>query len=176
MQEPRVILVDENDKEIGTAGKLDAHKNPRLHRAFSIFIFNSRGELLIQQRASTKYHCPDLWSNTCCSHPQPNQTLQQATHLRLREEMGFDTDLKEIGACIYEAHFDNGLTESEYDHIFIGKWNGNPQVNPQEVADYMWISLKQLVNQMNHNPAKFTIWLQIVMKKYLTSFDAVLKL
>ncbi|HEX3010745.1 MAG TPA: isopentenyl-diphosphate delta-isomerase [Syntrophomonadaceae bacterium] len=123
---PQVVLVDEKDNQIGTAGKLDCHVSPRLHRAFSIFIFNSKGDLLIQQRSARKYHCTGLWSNTCCSHPESHQTLKEAARLRLRVEMGFETDLEEIDAFMYKAELDNGLTEYEFDHIFKGTWNGIP--------------------------------------------------
>lgn len=161
-----VILVDENDNLVGTAEKIDAHKNPKLHRAFSIFIINSKGELLIQKRAENKYHCPGLWANTCCSHPRPGETLEEAAHRRLREEMGFDTQLVKIFSFKYRAEFDNGLTEEEYDHIFVGKWDGTPIINLREVADYKWISGDLLMEDIKENPDIYTAWLKIALEKF----------
>ncbi len=161
-----VVLVDEKDREVGTEEKIKAHENGgRLHRAFSIFIFNSRGQMLLQQRASTKYHFCSLWSNTCCSHPRPGEKLEDAVHRRLKEEMGFDTELKEMESLIYKASFKNGLTEWEFDHAFIGFFNGNPEPNPDEVDDYRWISLDELKKGLAGNPDKYTPWFKIFLKK-----------
>jgi len=162
-----VILVDENDNLVGTAEKMDAHKNPKLHRAFSIFIVNSKGELLIQQRAWEKYHCPGMWANTCCSHPRPGEALELATHRRLQEEMGFDTKMQKAFSFIYKAEFDNGLTEQEYDHIFVGKWDGTPIINIKEVADYKWISGDILKEDIRKNPGIYTAWFKIALGKFL---------
>ncbi|WP_206663715.1 isopentenyl-diphosphate Delta-isomerase [Pelotomaculum schinkii] len=162
-----VILVDENDNSVGIAEKIDAHKNPKLHRAFSIFIFNSKGKLLIQQRAENKYHCPGMWANTCCSHPRPGESLEKAAHRRLQEEMGFDTKMVKSFAFIYKAQFDNGLTEEEYDHIFVGKWDGTPKINVTEVADYKWISEDILREDIKKNPAIYTPWFKIALGKLL---------
>ncbi|TEB15639.1 Isopentenyl-diphosphate Delta-isomerase [Pelotomaculum sp. FP] len=162
-----VILVDENDNSVGIAEKIDAHKNPKLHRAFSIFIFNSKGKLLIQQRAENKYHCPGMWANTCCSHPRPGESLEKAAHRRLQEEMGFDTEMVKSFAFIYKAQFDNGLTEEEYDHIFVGKWDGTPKINLTEVADYKWISEDILREDIKKNPAIYTPWFKIALGKLL---------
>lgn len=162
-----VILVDENDNSVGTAEKMDAHKNPKLHRAFSIFIVNSKGELLIQKRAENKYHCPGLWSNTCCSHPRPGESLEKAAHRRLQEEMGFDTKMVKVFSFIYKAEFDNGLTEKEYDHIFIGKWDGTPDINSKEVAEYKWISEDALKQDIEKYPATYTKWFKIALEKLL---------
>lgn len=160
-----VILVDENDNSVGTAEKMDAHKNPKLHRAFSIFIVNSKGELLIQKRAENKYHCPGLWSNTCCSHPRPGESLEKAAHRRLQEEMGFDTKMVKVFSFIYKAEFDNGLTEEEYDHIFFGKFDGEPNINSKEVADYKWISEDMLKKDIKKNPSMYTKWFKIAIEK-----------
>ncbi len=165
MMEQQVILVDENNKEIGVEEKIKAHQEGKLHRAFSIFVFNSKGELLIQQRAKTKYHSEGLWSNTVCSHPRPNETYFQATHRRLREEMGFDCELKKLFCFIYNTGFQNGLIENEYDCVFIGKFDGTPKPNPQEIMDYKWVSMKELRDDIISNPNKYSVWLKIALEK-----------
>lgn len=162
-----VILVDENDNAVGTAEKIEAHKNPKLHRAFSIFIFNSKGELLIQQRAVQKYHCPGMWANTCCSHPRPGESLEAAAHRRLQEEMGFDTKMEKYFSFIYNTEFDNGLTEKEYDHVFVGIWDGKPKININEVADYKWMSKDILEEDIKKNPGIYTTWFKIAWKSLL---------
>ncbi|NLI11774.1 isopentenyl-diphosphate Delta-isomerase [Pelotomaculum propionicicum] len=156
-----VTLVDENDKVVGVAEKIDAHKNPKLHRAFSIFITNSKGEFLIQQRAENKYHCPGMWANTCCGHPRPGESLEEAAHRRLQEEMGFDTRMVKVFSFIYKTEFENGLTEKEYDHVFVGKWDGIPKKNINEVADYKWISRDILEEDIKKNPEIYTSWFKI---------------
>lgn len=168
-----VVLVDNDDNSIGTAEKMDVHRNPKLHRAFSIFIVNSKGELLIQKRALNKYHCPGMWSNTCCSHPRPGEPLERAAHRRLREEMGFDTELFKIFSFIYKAEFDNGLTEEEYDHIFFGKWDGTPKINSEEVADYKWISGDFLMQDIKKNPGIYTAWFKIALEKIFEKSKAI---
>jgi isopentenyl-diphosphate delta-isomerase len=168
-----VILVDKNDNLLGTAEKMDAHKNPKLHRAFSIFIINSKGALLIQKRAENKYHCPGMWANSCCSHPRPGESLENATHRRLQEEMGFDTELVKIFSFIYKAEFDNGLTEEEYDHIFVGKWDGTPKINLKEVADYKWISGDILKEDIKKNPEIYTAWFKIALEKFFDKIKAI---
>ncbi|MFX4263469.1 isopentenyl-diphosphate Delta-isomerase [Pelotomaculum propionicicum] len=160
-----VTLVDENDNAVGAAEKIDAHRDAKLHRAFSIFIFNSRGELLIQQRAKGKYHCPGLWANTCCGHPRPGESLEEAAHRRLWEEMGFDTRMVEAFSFIYKCEFENGLTENEYDHVFVGKWDGEPQKNADEAADYRWVSKDILEKDMKENPDIYTVWFKIAWEK-----------
>jgi len=162
-----VILVDKNDNMVGIAEKMDAHKNPKLHRAFSIFIVNSGGELLIQKRAEKKYHCPGLWANTCCGHPWPGESLEAATHRRLQEEMGFDTELEEVFSFIYNSEFDNGLTEKEFDHVFIGKWDGTPKINLEEASDYKWISKDILTKDIKKNPEIYTTWFKIAWEALL---------
>jgi len=166
-----VILVDENDNFIGTAEKIDAHKNSRLHRAFSIFIVNSKGEFLIQQRAEEKYHCPGLWANTCCSHPRPGESLEEAAHRRLQEEMGFDTRMEKVFSFIYKSKFENGLTENEYDHVFVGEWDGTPKNNLKEVAAYKWISKDVLKEDLKKNPEIYTTWFKIAWEGLLKIRD-----
>ena len=165
METEKVVLVDKNNKKIGVEEKIKAHKEGKLHRAFSIFIFNSKGELLIQQRAKTKYHSGRLWSNTVCSHPKPNETYSQATHRRLKEEMGFDRKLKKLFCFIYNTGFQNGLIENEYDCVFIGKFDGKPKPNSREVMDYKWISIKELKQNIKKNPNKYSVWLKIALKE-----------
>jgi len=162
-----VIIVDENDKEIGTEEKIKAHKEEKLHRSFSIFIFNSKGELLIQQRAKTKYHSGGLWSNSCCSHPRPGETLNEAAHRRLKEEMGFDCKLKEVFSFIYKIKFDNDLSEHEYNHIFTGSFSGNPEPNSEEVEDWKWIDMINLKKDIRENPEKYTYWFKLIINKDL---------
>lgn len=161
----QVILVDENNNQIGTEEKQKAHIDAKLHRAFSIYIFNNKGELLIHQRAKHKYHCPGLWANTCCSHPRPNEDINQATHRRLQEEMGFDTELKEIMKFTYRVEFDNGLTENEYLYVFTGKANPQVTINKEEVEDYKWISIEDLKQDIKSNPDKYAYWFKVTIDK-----------
>ena len=165
MTTQQVILVDKNNRKIGVEEKIKAHKEGKLHRAFSIFIFNSKGELLLQQRAKTKYHSGSLWSNTVCSHPRPDETYRQATHRRLKEEMGFDCKLKKNVCFIYRAEFDNGLNENEYDCVFTGTFDGTPHPKPEEVMDFQWISLKNLNEELEKTPEKYSVWLKIALEK-----------
>lgn len=165
----KVILVDENDKEIGSEEKLAAHQNGgKLHRAFSIFIFNSKGEILLQKRVKEKYHSALLWTNACCSHPRPDESLEIAVHRRLKEEMGFDCDLAEKFSFIYKIDFENGVSENEFDHVFIGKFDGEPEPDPKEVAGWKWISAEELKQGIKENPEKYSYWLEV-------SFDKVLE-
>lgn len=131
-----------------------------LHRAFSIFIFNLKGSLLLQKRNPRKYHCGNLWSNTCCSHPRPEESLQDATHRRLNEEMGFDCKLYYAGSIIYCARFKNGLIENEFDHIYYGLYDGEIAINPEEVSDHLWIGLHHLREDLASNHGKYTPWLR----------------
>jgi isopentenyl-diphosphate Delta-isomerase len=153
-----VVLVDENDIEVGTQEKLEAHKKGVLHRAFSIFIFNARGELLLHRRAQSKYHCGGLWTNTCCSHPRPGEEVLDAAHRKLQQEMGFDCELESLHAFTYKASFPNGLTEHEYDHVLGGMWEGEPHINPEEADDWKWISISDLRADMATNPTDYTYW------------------
>ena len=163
--EEMIILVDENDKEIGSEEKIKVHKEGKLHRAFSIFIFNSEGKMLLQKRAKSKYHSGGLWTNTCCSHPRAGESLNDAVHRRLKEEMGFDCELKEIFSFIYKVKFDNNLSEYEYDHVFIGKFDGSPKPNPDEADSYKWISLDELEKDIKQKPDDYTFWFKIAFDK-----------
>ncbi len=165
----KVILVDKNNKKLGVEEKINVHKKGKLHRAFSIFVFNSKEELLIQKRDKKKYHCGGLWSNTVCSHPQLSETYNQATHRRLKEEMGFDCALKKLFCFTYKVKFQNGLIENEYDCVFIGKFNGKPKPNTKEIMDYKWISIKKLKQEILKNPKKYTPWLKIALRKIKSS-------
>ena len=156
-----IILVDENDSPIGTAEKLKAHREGLCHRAFSIFIFCG-DLLLLQQRANTKYHSPGLWTNTCCSHPRPGETIIEAGQRRLTEEMGLDVPLKTVGRFHYIAHFNNGLTENEVDHILIGLLSSHQAITPNasEVSAYRWITCSALKKELDQHPERFTPWLK----------------
>ena len=157
-----VILVDEQDRPIGTEEKLAAHRKGLLHRAFSVFVFNSKGELLIQKRAKSKYHSGGLWTNTCCSHPSPGEETLAAAHRRLKEEMGFDCPIREAGSLLYKVNFDNGLTENEFDHIFIGEFDGHIEnVNTEEAEDWKWIAPSELLADMKKEPEAFTYWFKL---------------
>ncbi|WP_313114586.1 isopentenyl-diphosphate Delta-isomerase [Aequorivita sediminis] len=166
MEEEKVILVDENDQKIGLMPKMEAHEKGLLHRAFSVFVFNSKNELMLQQRALHKYHTPGLWANTCCSHQRDGESSIDAGMRRLSEEMGFTTDLKETTTFIYKAPFDNGLTEHEFDHILIGKYEGEPDINPDEVADWKWMSLEEVKKDIQANPDIYTAWFKIIFDKF----------
>lgn len=166
--ENNIILVNENDEPIGASEKLEAHQLGKLHRAFSIFIFNSKGELLLQKRASSKYHSGGLWSNTCCSHPRVNEDTLSAAHRRLQEEMGLDCDLKEVHRFVYKIKFDNGLTEYEYDHVLVGKSDEAPKLNLEEVEDWKWVKLSQLCEDVKNSPENFTSWLKICLNDVLS--------
>ncbi|GBD34035.1 Isopentenyl-diphosphate Delta-isomerase [bacterium HR34] len=161
----KIILVDENDNEIGFEEKLEVHKKGKLHRAFSIFVFNSKGELLIQKRAKNKYHSGGLWTNTCCSHPHPGENLEEAVHRRLKEEMGFDCNLKEIFSFIYKVKFENGLTENELDHVFIGVYDGEVKPNQNEVEDFKWVNINTLLKDIQFNEDKYTYWFKLILPK-----------
>ena len=139
-----ILTVDEKDNVTGKGEKMKVHREGKLHRAFSIFVFNSKSELLLQKRAKSKYHSGGLWTNTCCSHQRDGETLEKAVHRRLKEEMGFDCELKEVFTFTYRVKFDDGLIENEYDHVFFGKFDGKPEPNPEEVDDWKWISLEEL--------------------------------
>lgn len=167
-----VILVDENDHEIGLMDKLEAHEKGLLHRAFSIFIFNDKNELLMQKRAMGKYHSASLWSNTCCSHPKMGDSIEIACEIRLMEEMGFITELKFFKSFIYKASLGNGLHEHEFDHVYIGRFNGSPVPNSAEVARWRYVDLNELEKDLVANPTHYTAWLKIIfgdVKKYILS-------
>ncbi len=169
-----VILVDENDHEIGLMEKQEAHQKALLHRAFSVFIFNGKNELLLQKRADNKYHSGGLWTNTCCSHPRFGETTEEAAHRRLKEEMGFDCELTRQFSFIYHTPFENGLSEHELDTVYTGYYHQNPVFNKQEVADFRWVSMDQLKHEMTSDPAQFTSWFSIILEEYLHHFDPVI--
>jgi isopentenyl-diphosphate delta-isomerase len=160
-----VILVNGQDEQTGVMEKMEAHQKGLLHRAFSIFIFNSRGEMLLQQRASSKYHSPDLWTNACCSHPQPGESTEQAATRRLREELGFETKLSGIFSFTYRAVFENGLTEHEFDHVLIGTYNGQVFPNADEVKDYCFMKPEKIRESLSSHPHKYTEWFKIAFPK-----------
>jgi isopentenyl-diphosphate delta-isomerase len=167
MTSEQVVLVDENDKEIGTEEKMAAHQNGgKRHRAFSILIFNDKNELMLQQRAFSKYHAGGLWTNTCCSHPRPGESTVAAAHRRLIEEMGFDTELKEIFSFKYQVKLDHNLTENEYDHFFIGKYNLEPKINKEEAEAWKWITEENLNRDIKANLLKYTFWFKEIWKEF----------
>lgn len=166
MTEEKVILVNENDEQIGTMPKMEAHEKAVLHRAFSVFIFNDNHELMLQQRAKHKYHSPLLWTNTCCSHQRVGETNIEAGKRRLQEEMGFSVDLKETTSFIYKAPFDNGLTEHEFDHVMVGYYNGEPIINPEEVESWKWMTLEAIKVDMTLHPQNYTAWFKIIFDKF----------
>jgi isopentenyl-diphosphate delta-isomerase len=169
--EEKVILVDKNDNPIGLMNKLEAHEKALLHRAFSVFVLNDKNELMLQQRAHHKYHSPLLWTNTCCSHQRENETNIQAGTRRLREEMGFETELKEMFHFIYKAPFDNGLTEHELDHVMIGYYNDVPVINKEEVESWKWMKIEEVKNDMLVNPDFYTVWFKIIFEEFYHHFD-----
>jgi isopentenyl-diphosphate Delta-isomerase len=167
MQE-EVILVNEEDKEIGAMEKLDCHRQGLLHRAFSVFIFNSQNMMLLQKRAKNKYHSPGLWTNACCSHPRKGETIEQAAHRRIKEELGFDCDVKKCFSFIYQAKVSPDLIEHEFDHVFFGTYNGSlDKVNPQEVDSCRWVDIRTLKEEVEKNPEQFTAWFRIVLDRVL---------
>lgn len=163
-----IILVDEADNPVGFEEKLKAHQEGKLHRAFSIFIFNEDGELLLQKRAHGKYHSAGLWTNTCCSHPRPNEDTLKAARRRLEEEMGFDCGLKEIFKFNYKAKLDGGIIENELDHVFVGQYGTDPIINKTEVEDFKWVNIEWLETDMSEHPEQYTIWFKICFKEVLT--------
>ncbi|MXV38181.1 isopentenyl-diphosphate Delta-isomerase [Flavobacteriaceae bacterium Ap0902] len=162
----KVVLVNESDDPLGVMEKQEAHIAGVLHRAFSVFIYNDKGELLIQRRAMHKYHSPGLWTNTCCSHPRQGETYEEGAKRRLMEEMGFTTDLEYLFDFVYKADVGQGLTEHELDYVFTGTYNQDPEINPEEVASYQWIKLEDLKKDMTTHPEKYTAWFKIIFKEY----------
>jgi isopentenyl-diphosphate Delta-isomerase len=162
----QVILVDELDNEIGLMEKLEAHQKGVLHRAFSVMLFNSKGELLVQKRSVNKYHSGGLWTNTCCSHPRPGETIEAAAQRRLMEELHIDITVSSSHSFIYKAELDNGLTEHEFDHVLSGLFDGKPTMNTAEVEDWRFTSLEKLKLEVNDNPAGFTPWFKLILKNW----------
>ena len=162
-----VILVDKNDSALGTMEKLAAHQLGKLHRAFSVFIFNNKGQLLLQQRAHDKYHSAGKWSNTCCSHPRPGEQNIEAAKRRLKEEMGLECELTYGFNFIYRTDFSNDLIEHEFDHVFFGTTDALPVINPQEVADYTFMSLDELNEKLKQDPDEYTEWFKICFERVI---------
>ena len=172
MSKEKVILVDENDTQVGLMPKLEAHQKGLLHRAFSIFIFNSNHQLLLQKRAISKYHSGGLWTNTCCSHPREGEETINAANRRLIEEMGIKTNLRKVFDFIYKAELDNELTENEFDHVFYGLYNEDPIINTKEADDFKWIDMETLNNDITANGQNYTVWFKIAFDyfyKYLNN-------
>lgn len=168
----KVILVDSEDNEIGSMEKLQAHLEGKLHRAFSVFLFNrNRDQMMIQKRAKGKYHSGGLWSNTCCSHPRLGEHLKDAVSRRLIEEMGIKCDTKEIFSKIYKAKLDNNITENEFDHIFIGYFEGSPKPNPDEADDWKWISVEDILESVKKDPQLYSVWFNYLLEDVLISAD-----
>lgn len=166
MTEEKVILVNEKDEQIGLMPKMEAHEKALLHRAFSVFILNSKNEIMLQQRAADKYHSPLLWTNTTCSHQREGENNIQAGNRRLMEEMGFQTELKELFSFIYKAPFDNGLTEHELDHVMIGYYNNEPNINPEEAENWKWMSIDAVKEDMKNHPEHYTVWFRIIFDEF----------
>ena len=164
--EEKVILVNKDDEQLGLMAKMEAHEKGILHRAFSVFVFNKEGELLLQQRALDKYHSPGLWTNTCCSHQRDGESNIEAGKRRLHEEMGFDCELKELFSFLYKASFDNGLTEHELDHVMMGHYDEDPVVNLEEAAAFKWMSLDHVKKDMQIHPELYTEWFKIIFNEY----------
>jgi isopentenyl-diphosphate delta-isomerase len=160
----QVILVNKKDTAVGIEEKMKAHSQGKLHRAFSVILFNKKGEVLIQKRAKSKYHSPGLWTNTCCSHPKPGEDLKEAATRRLKEEMGISCNLKEVFNFIYRAKL-GSLTEHEFDHVFLGRFDGKPKPSKKEVEDWQWTKLTDLGADIKKNPQKYTPWFRIIFKK-----------
>ena len=161
----RIILVDQNDRALGSSEKLSAHQKNLKHRALSVFIFNNRDQLLLQKRNKNKYHSGGLWTNTCCSHPAPGEETAKAAARRLKEEMGISCSLKEIFSFNYQARLGK-IFENEFDHVFVGRYNGNPKSDPKEAEAWQWIDLEKLNQEIKRNPHKYTYWFRKVMENY----------
>jgi len=166
MFEEKVILVDVYDNPTGSMSKIEAHEKGILHRAFSVFILNEKGHLMLQQRALNKYHSPGLWTNTCCSHQREGEGNIDAGKRRLKEEMGFIVPMKTLFSFIYKAPFDNGLTEHELDHVLLGYYNHEPIINPKEVAAWKWVDLDQIASEIKDTPQLYTVWFKIIFDRF----------
>ena len=167
-----VILVDTNDVPLGTMPKMEAHEKAILHRAFSVFILNKDGQLMLQQRALSKYHSPGLWTNTCCSHQRLGETNIEAGTRRLQEEMGFKTPLKELFSFVYKATFDNGLTEHEFDHVILGYYDSEPIINHEEVTNWKWMNLEEIIKEIKTTPDNYTAWFKIIFDRFYNHIKA----
>jgi isopentenyl-diphosphate delta-isomerase len=161
----QVILVDEQDRELGACEKLQAHREAALHRAFSVFVFDAAGRLLLQRRARTKYHSGGLWSNTACGHPRPGETTLAAASRRLREEMGFDCELREAFDFLYRAELPGGLVEHEFDHVFVGRFDGEPAPDASEVEGWRRATLEELREDLRRRPGDYSFWLRVALDR-----------
>ena len=170
MVEKKVVLVDKSGNQIGLMPKLEAHQKGILHRAFSIFLFNSKNQILLQKRSLIKYHSAGLWTNTCCSHPRDGEDIIDAGKRRLYEEMGIKTELKKEFEFTYKEVLGNGLTEHEFDHVLIGNFNGNPILNKDEVEDWKWMSLEEIEKNINENQEDYTVWFVIAFDYFYKNF------
>lgn len=170
----KVILVDKNDKVIGEMEKIEAHKKALLHRAVSVFIFDSKGNMLLQKRAACKYHSPGLWTNTACTHPQPEESYKDAATRRLYEEMGInDTTLTKLFDFIYKEELDQGLTEYELDHVFIGISDAQPNPEPSEVEDHSYLNPKILLAKIEASPQKYTVWFKHIIERVIEAYNTL---
>jgi isopentenyl-diphosphate delta-isomerase len=163
-----VILVSPQDEEIGYMEKMEAHQLGLLHRAFSVFLFNSKGEMLLQKRALSKYHSGGLWTNACCSHPRKGETIEQAASRRTREELGCEPELQKIHSFIYKAALDNNLIEHEFDHVLVGNYEGEMNLNVNEVSEIVYLPIQQIRQEMNEQPDKFTVWFKIIFEEVIS--------
>ena len=172
MTEENVILVNEQDEQLGLMPKMEAHEKGLLHRAFSVFILNSKNQIMLQQRAADKYHSPLLWTNTTCSHQREGENNLQAGNRRLMEEMGITAELKELFSFIYKAPFDNGLTEHELDHVMVGYYEDEPEINPEEAESWKWMGIEDVRHDMKANPEIYTVWFRIIFDKFYHFLEA----
>jgi isopentenyl-diphosphate Delta-isomerase len=170
-----VVLVDGDDRELGTMEKMEAHIKGLLHRAFSVFIFNHEGQMLIQKRADVKYHSAGLWSNACCSHPAKNESLTDAAKRRLQEEIFLETDITPMFSFEYRAELERNLVEHELDHVLIGYADSFDQINPEEVSEMKFIDVAQLRIDVNEHPENYTVWFNIIMNTHWDKFLPYLK-
>ena len=167
-----VVLVDDQDQDLDIMEKMEAHRKGLLHRAFSVFILNDNNQLMLQRRALEKYHSGGLWTNTCCSHPRKGEAVEEAAHRRLQEEMGFDCPVNKAFDFIYRAELDQGLTEHEFDHLFIGRYNGEPNINPAEVVEWKWMGIEEVKTDMNQHPENYTAWFKIIFDRFYQNLMA----
>ena len=159
----KVILVDENDQEVGAMEKLEAHEKGLLHRAFSVLLFNSKGEMLLQKRAKSKYHSAGLCSNACCSHPRPGEHIEAAVKRRMMEELGVDVKTDFSHKFIYNISFPNNLIEYEFDHVFTGLFDGRPMINSEEIEDWKYVNIRELSTEIRLHPENYTHWFKIIL-------------
>lgn len=166
VQEERLILVDEHDNKVGVGTKMQVHRQGALHRAFSVFVFDNQGRLMLQQRASSKYHSGGLWTNSCCGHPRPDESDLAASTRRLSEEMGFTCQLSEVDQILYRVDVSNGLVENEYNHTFTGSFNQVPALNPDEAEGWKWIGVAEVFTAVRQHPQQFTAWFKVILAHF----------